>query len=189
MKWWWKVGLIFFSMTILYVSFARAGLERIVENKDYDKSRNIPISFYAKNDVGERVSYCYRLPETRILPNNPFYIVKNIRDSFWISFTKEPIEKAELLLLIADKNLEEAIRLDEKGKQNLANETVKSAILKLEKSKKIVISLNQEDIEVMKMSTKINEAEKVYKYLIDFLRLDKKTQELFIENVEKCYVK
>lgn len=181
MKWWWKVGLILFSVTILYVSFARAGLERVTENKDYDNLRNIPISFYAENEIGERVSYCYKLPETRILPNNPFYIIKNIRDGFWISFTKEPLEKAKLLLLIADKNLEEAIRLDEKGKQNLANKTVKEAILKLERSKKIVISLNQEDIEVMKMSTKISEAERVYKYLIDFLRLDKKLKNFLLK--------
>jgi len=187
MKWWWKFGIILFSIIILYISFARAGLERIRENKNYDKLRNVPISFQLKNNLGQLENYCYMLPETRTLPDSPWYLIKNLRDEFWVNFTKDPLEKANILLLIADKKLEEAIKLDKKGRENLANDTVKDAILKLEKSKKIVKYLDQKDIEVMKMSTKIDEAEKVYKYLIDFLKLDNETQNLFINNVENCY--
>jgi len=187
MKWWWKFGIILFSIIIIYISFVRAGLERIKENINYDKLRNIPISFQSKNNLGELENHCYKLPETRTLPDNPWYFIKNLRDEFWVNFSKNPLEKANILLLIADKKLEEAIRLDKKGRENLANITVKDAILKLERSKKIVKSLDQKDIEVMKMSIKIDEAEKVYKYLIDYLKLDKETQNLFINNVENCY--
>lgn len=187
MKWWWKFGIISFSIIIIYISFVRAGLERVKENKNYDKLRNIPISFQSKNYLGGLENHCYKLPETRTLPDSPWYFIKNLRDELWVNLSKNPLEKANILLLTADKKLEEAIRLDKKGRENLANETVKDAILKLEKSKIIVESLDQKDIEVMKMSTKIDEATRVYKYLIDFLQLNNEVQNLFINNVENCY--
>lgn len=186
MKWWWKIGIILLSIIIIYISFVRAGLERLKENKNYDVLRNVPISFQIKNDLGEFESHCYNLPEANTLPDNPWYFIKNIRDEFWINFSKNPIEKANILLLLADKKIEEAIKLDKKGKQNLANEIVKDSITRLERSKKIVKSLDQEDIEVQKMNIKIEEASRAYKYLIDYLQLDKEVQNLFLNNVEKC---
>ncbi len=188
MKWWWKLGITFFSIIILYISFVRAGLERVKENRNYDKLRNVPISFQFKNNLGELENYCYNLPESRTLPDSPWYFIKNLRDKFWVDFTNNPLEKANILLLIADKKLEEAIKLVEKGRENLGDETVKDAILKLEKSKNIVESLDQKDIEVMKMNTKIDEATRAYKYLIDFLQLDNEVENLFINKVENCYV-
>lgn len=187
MKWWWKLVIISFSIIILYISLIRAGLDRLKENKNYDILRNVPISFQSKNELGELENHCYKLPETRTLPDSPLYFVKNIRDEFWVKFSKDPLEKAKILLLLADKKIEEAIKLDKKGRENLANETVKDAILKLEKSKKIVESLDQKDIEVMKMSTKIDETTRFYKYLINFLQLDNEVQNLLINNVENCY--
>ena len=184
MKWWWKIGIIFFSTIVLYISFVRAGLERIRENKNFDKLRNVPISYQVKNEIGELKNYCYNLPETQTLPDNPWYLIKTLRDEIWISLTKNPIEKADIILLVADKKLEEAIKLDKKGKEILSNKTVKKAILKLEKSKKIINSLNQKDIEVIKMNNKIEEATRAYKYLIEFLELEKEKNNLFIE---KCY--
>jgi len=184
MKWWWKIGTVLLSAVVLYISFARAGLERIKENNNFDKLRNVPISFQSKNDLGELKNYCYNIPETRTLPDSPWYLIKGLRDEFWIKLTKNPIEKAEIILLIADKKLEESIKLVKKGKENLANKTVKKAILKLEESKRILYSLDQQDVEVIKMNNKIIEATRAYKYLIDYLELDKETNNLFRE---KCY--
>lgn len=187
MKFWLKFGMIIFSAAILYVSFARAGLDRINGGENYDNLRNVPIYFQAKNNLGVSENYCYKFPETRTLPDSPLYFIKNLRDEFWVHFSKNPLEKASILLLIADKKAEESIRLDEKGRDYLAEKTIKNAILKLEKSKKIVKSLNQNDIEVMKMSEKIDKAVMVYKHLIDFLKLDNNIKNLLINNVEKCY--
>lgn len=186
MKWWWKFGIILSSIIIIYISFIRASLERLKENNNYDKLRNIPISFQSKNELGVLENHCYKLPETNTLPDSPWYFIKNIRDEFWVNFSKEPLEKANILLLLADKKIEEAIKLDKKGKENLANEIVKDSISKFEKSKKIIKSLDQKDIEVIKMNIKINEATRAYKYLIDDLQLDNEVQNLFINNVEKC---
>ncbi len=189
MKWWWKIGIILLSIIIIYISFIRAGLDRLKENRNFDTLRNLPITFQTKNRAGEFESHCYKLPETNTLPDSPWYFIKNIRDEFWINFSKDPLEKANILLLLADKKIEEAIELDKKGKQNLANEIAKDSIVKLEKSKKIIKSLNQEDIEVKKMNNKIEEAKRAYKYLIDYLQLDKEVQNLFINNVENVYEK
>ena len=186
MKWCWKLAILSLSIIILYFSFIRAGLERLKENKNYDILRNVPIYFQSKNYLGELESHCYKLPETRTLPDSPWYLVKNIRDELWVDLTKNPLEKANILLLIGDKKMEEAIMLDKKGRENLANETAKESILKLEKSKKIIKSLDQNDIEVMKMNIKIDQATRAYKYLIDFLQLENEVEDLFINNVEKC---
>jgi len=186
MKWWWKIGIMLLSIIIIYVSFARAGLERLKQNRNFDTLRNVPITFQTKNILGELETHCYKLPESRTLPDSPWYFIKNIRDEFWVKFSKDPLEKANILLLLADKKIEEAIKLDEKGKQNLANETVKDSIVKLEKSQKIIKSLDQNNIEVDKMNNKIDEATRTYKYLIDYLQLNKEVQNLFINNVEKC---
>lgn len=186
MKWWWKIAILSFSIIILYISFIRAGLERLKENRNYDVLRNVPVYFQSKNELGGFENHCYKLPETNTLPDSPWYFIKNLRDEFWVNLTQNPLEKANILLLLADKKMEEAIKLDKKGREILANETVKDSVLKLEKSKKIVISLDQKDIEVKKMNIKIDEATRAYKYLIEFLQLDNDVQNLLINNVEKC---
>jgi len=47
----------------------------------------------------------YQLPYPGILPNNPLYPVKVMRDRIMEFFTREPLKKSELYLLFADKRI------------------------------------------------------------------------------------
>ncbi|OGM21729.1 hypothetical protein A2863_04605 [Candidatus Woesebacteria bacterium RIFCSPHIGHO2_01_FULL_38_9b] len=70
----------------------------------------------------------YYLPYPgRVLPDNPFWFLKALRDKLWFSFTTNPTRKAELLLLLADKRLGSAKILFEKGKNSEALSTLTKA--------------------------------------------------------------
>jgi len=112
---------LFFGMVILVVSVARAGLEIMaVEDNDH-ALRNDPIRFEIVNSDGEKEEFSYKLPEPGMLPTNPFYGFKKIRDYLWIKFSSGNIKKAKVQLLVADKRMSEAKNLlaDNKGKVGL----------------------------------------------------------------------
>ena len=75
----------------------------------------------------------YTLPHAGILPDNPLYPIKRTRDAFWLFLTRDSGKKAELLLLFADKKMVMAQALAEKGKWQLAMETVGAAQKDVEK--------------------------------------------------------
>jgi hypothetical protein len=188
MKWLFKLILILLAIVILYISLTMAGLELISQEDKSNSLRKLPISFEWKNDKGEIQINCYKLPETSTLPNNPFYFLKNIRDELWIRFSKSPLDKARITLLIADKKMEEAINLEKRNKdKNLIDKTVKDAVEKLKSAGKITETLNQKDIEVDKINTRISEAKLAYKYIIESLELDNEKNNFLIKNIESCY--
>lgn len=59
-----------------------------------------------------------------ILPDSPLWAVKALRDKIWLSFTSNPLKKAELALLFSDKRLEAGKLLFEKGKPDIALSTL-----------------------------------------------------------------
>lgn len=56
----------------------------------------------------------YNLPYPGILPDNPLYFIKAIRDQFLILGTRDNIKKAQLYLLYSDKRFAMAISLVKK---------------------------------------------------------------------------
>lgn len=69
----------------------------------------------------------YSLPYPGILPNHPFYPLKMLRDRALELFTREPLKKAELYLLFADKRIYMASMLAEQKKWELAETTASKA--------------------------------------------------------------
>lgn len=69
----------------------------------------------------------YTLPHAGLLPDSPIYFLKSTRDAFWLFFTRDNNKKAEILLLFADKKIVMAQALGEKGKWNLAMETIEDS--------------------------------------------------------------
>ena len=55
----------------------------------------------------------------KILPDNPLWYIKVVRDKVWLTFTFNPIKKAELNLLFADKRLNASLELFKKNKPDL----------------------------------------------------------------------
>ncbi|MBI3366257.1 hypothetical protein HY041_01340 [Candidatus Roizmanbacteria bacterium] len=65
----------------------------------------------------------YNLPYPGILPDNPLYLVKALRDRFLELGTRDNTKKAELYLLYSDKRFAMAIALSKKGNEKRAVET------------------------------------------------------------------
>ena len=65
----------------------------------------------------------YDLPYPGILPDNPLYFLKVIRDRLVEVGTRDPMKKAEFYFLMSDKRVAMAIELEKKGKVTLAVST------------------------------------------------------------------
>lgn len=66
----------------------------------------------------------YQLPYAGILPDNPLYILKTARDRIISFLISDSVKKAEFNLLQADKRLQSGLQLFERGKEELAEETI-----------------------------------------------------------------
>lgn len=88
-------------------------------------------SFYQPDTIQEQSSFSthvnYNLPDPGIGPDNPFWFFKALRDKIWLETTTDPLKRAQLLLLFADKRLSQASYLLEEGKADLGVPTVLKA--------------------------------------------------------------
>ncbi len=66
----------------------------------------------------------YHLVYPGILPDHVLYPLKMIRDKIWLWLTNEPVKRADLLLLFADKRLGAAKALIDGGKTELGIATL-----------------------------------------------------------------
>lgn len=69
------------------------------------------------------VTLDYTMPFPGILPDHPLYQIKLFRDKILLSFTRDPIKKVNLQLLMSDKQVIMGGLLWEKGKADLAVDT------------------------------------------------------------------
>lgn len=84
------------------------------------------------------VSYAYEdytLPYPgKVLPDNPFWSVKTLRDRLWFFLTTDPGKRAEIKLLFADKRLASSKLLFELNKPELGFDTLTKAEKYLEEA-------------------------------------------------------
>jgi hypothetical protein len=85
-------------------------------------------------EIGE-IDYEFAYPG-RILPDHPFWSLKVVRDKLWLAITSNPLKKAEIQLLFADKRLKSASILFMEGKPELAVSTLTKAEKYLEQAVK-----------------------------------------------------
>lgn len=69
----------------------------------------------------------YYFPSPGILPDNPFWGIKVLRDKIWLAVTFDHIKRARLELLFADKRVVMGEQLMQKGKSSLATSTTQKA--------------------------------------------------------------
>lgn len=72
--------------------------------------------------IPERINY--ELPYPGILPDNPFYFLKVLRDGIVKMLINDPVKKARFSLLNAEKRMYAGKMLVDKGKEELALDTV-----------------------------------------------------------------
>lgn len=85
----------------------------------------------------------YQLPYPGLLPDSPLYFIKTLRDRIIDFLVADPLKKAELDLLQADKRLAAGVALIEKGNGALSESTIakgenyfEEAITKVKEAKK-----------------------------------------------------
>lgn len=81
-----------------------------------------------EEDQDKKIEILYVMPFCgRILPDSPFWPVKALRDKLWMGVTTNPMRKAELSLLFADKRLMSSYVLFKANKPQLALTTLTKA--------------------------------------------------------------
>lgn len=140
---------IIFSLVILFVSLARASLPGILKRLSGHEYHNVLLTLkpvYA-DQVQEDETVNYHLPEVGILPGNPFYGFKELRDLIWLRLTNDPVSKTKLLAHLADKKMAEAVILMNNSKLKLSYESVAGAVGYLEKMRLSVTKIKgQKDL-------------------------------------------
>lgn len=126
------IGVFAFAFAILSISI----LESATVTHSYGALNPGPMV------LGEEVPEInYQLPYGgSVLPDNPLWTVKALRDKVWFFITPSPIKKAELALLFSDKRLASARTLFVNKKSDLAISTLTKG------EKYLEIAVNQESI-------------------------------------------
>lgn len=113
----------------------------------------------------------YFLPYPGILPDNPLYKLKVLRDKIVLLLISDTLKKSEAELLQADKRLNSAVPLVKKGKEKyaLAEETVSKAENYLDAAISDAEKAKKEKREVADMVAKLNTAARKHQEVINLL--------------------
>lgn len=90
----------------------------------------------------------YALPYPGILPDHPLYFLKDLRDLIFERLIADPVRKTEFYILQADKRMNMAVFLKEKGKEDLALESLEKSKMFMEKGIQTATSLKSQGKEV-----------------------------------------
>lgn len=87
-------------------------------------SLSLSVSFAQSTNSAQLKHVEYELPYPGILPDNPLYFLKAIRDNIWKVLITDSLKKADFDLLQSDKRLGAGRLLLLKGKDDLATTTL-----------------------------------------------------------------
>src|SRR5258706_9333966 len=111
------IPLILFAFAILFISVLRVAAVRYEYRGPMSAQKGFLSTLDTKVD--------YQLPDPgTVLPDNPLWAVKVMRDRLWLFITTDPYQKAEMKLLFADKRLGSAKILFEQNKPDIGMATL-----------------------------------------------------------------
>ena len=177
--------VIVISLIILFSSLVLTGLKVMAKNGEIDDLRNVPIEYVKKMQNGENILKVYNVPDSRVGPESKQYLIKKMRDKLWIDLSKNPKDKSEVCLLIADKKIFETVKLI-KNKENddLISKTLDEAFFHLKESKMMLAEENKKDIEIIKIKEKINVAGLAYEDIVKSFDYKNEKINKFINEIE-----
>ncbi len=118
----------------------------------------------------------YALPYAGILPDHPLFFFKQIRDRILILFTRQPLKKSQLYLVLSDKSLVMGGLLWEKGNYNLSTVTLNDGEKYLLQSVMVLFDVTNKDQDIPPgMADKLELAAKKHEEAI--INTIEKTQE------------
>ncbi len=128
------LGLLILAIVILGVSVIRVSAQTQSENYQILPLVGETASSSAQENLGATQRVDYFLAYPGMLPDHPLYFLKMARDRVWLWLTPDPLKKAELLLLFADKRLGAGKALIEGNKIELGITTITKAEKYLERA-------------------------------------------------------
>ncbi len=111
----------------------------------------------------------YELPYPGLLPGNPIYPLKALRDKIFEIIIADPLKKSEYHLLQADKRLAAAALLFEKGEEEKGEQTLSKGINYLEKSISVIDQAKEQRQEVGEIAGKIKTSSRKHVEIINNL--------------------
>lgn len=128
--------VLFFAGIILFISFSKATLERtLIEEKDGGLR---VVEVFMEN------GFVYKLPYPGRVKGSPLYPFKQLRNWWWQKIVRSDENSIELSLILADKKLAEAIKLEKKNNKKLAFESSQEGINELKYSSQLLSKLRNE---------------------------------------------
>lgn len=159
------IGLLILGSLILFGSIARISRPGTADNNE-ESLRVLPVNFEIKNDDGSRIQGEYKLPASGMLPDNPFYGLKLMRNWIWMHLSSGEVNKTKIMLLIADKNLSEAIGLLDKGNERKAWEATIEATKKLSETVDQLENVGAGEEQLEQLKFRLREAIMAYKEVV-----------------------
>jgi hypothetical protein len=124
----WKKALVYLSVIIVAFAILFASILRTASVKFEVNDISPDRGFIPLDECLDEVVIDYYLPYPgRVLPDNPLWPIKALRDRLWFSITTNLTRKVELKLLFADKRLGSSQILFQKGKIEDAISTLTKA--------------------------------------------------------------
>lgn len=127
-----KIRYLFFSVAIFSVAFLILFISILRSAAVRYEFQGQPRSM--QNGESTEIPYALVYPG-EVIPGNPLWGLKALRDRIWLFVTVNDEKKAELLLLFADKRLGAAHQLFIEGESELGYETLTKAEKYLEAAK------------------------------------------------------
>ncbi len=112
--------VILLSVLILFISLAKASLDIWASENNFEKARSCPVEFVVSEKDGQVEKGSHYLPGITILPGNPWYGLKEVRDVFWMKLSGDYENRAKTALIIADKRMSVSRKLFEEQKNKTA---------------------------------------------------------------------
>lgn len=110
------------GLSALIVFFALLTPHSIIFAKENSEVNSISSNPQGATKSAEKIEYA--LPYPGILPDNPLYFLKALRDRIIGFLITDQLKKAEFNLLTSDKRIYAALLLSEKGKDQMTVDTL-----------------------------------------------------------------
>lgn len=130
-----KIALVLSTVILAFIILSISILRSSAIRPNIDVYSATPKPELKVENQSKKIEIMYVMPfPGRILPDSPFWPAKALRDRVWMTVTTNPMKKAELSLLFADKRLIASYELFKINKPLLALTTLTKAEKYLEAS-------------------------------------------------------
>ena len=123
-----RIAVVLSTVTLAFIILSISVLRSSIIRPSIDVYSATPKPELKADTQEKKIEIMYVMPfPGRILPDSPFWPIKALRDKLWMGVTTNPMRKAELSLLFADKRLMASYELFKINKPLLALSTLTKA--------------------------------------------------------------